>query len=49
MSIEDPAVSIAEFINAEELINQMNGDENGYESYLKALENFCRKSRIWIV
>ena len=39
MSFAGPAVFIAENINAEELINQMNGDDNGHEGYLTALEN----------
>ena len=39
MSFAGPAVFIAENIDAEELINQMNGNDNGYEGYLKALEN----------
>ena len=39
MSFEGPAVFIAENIDAEELFNQMNGNYNGYEGYLKALEN----------
>ena len=32
---------IAENFNAEELINQMNGDNNSHEDYLTALENLC--------
>ena len=39
MSFAETAVFIAENINAEELINQMNGDDNGHEGYLTALEN----------
>ena len=39
MSFAGPAVFIAENIDAEELINQMNGEDNGYEGYLKALEH----------
>ena len=39
MSYAGHAVFIAENIDAEELINQMNGNDNGYEGYLKALEN----------
>ena len=40
MSFAGPAVFIAENIDAEELINQMNSDDNGHEGYLKALENW---------
>ena len=39
MKTAGPAVFIAENINAEELIKQMNGDDNGHEGYLTALEN----------
>merc|ERR1712240_737703 len=39
MSFAGPAVFIAENIDAEELINQMNGYDNGYEGYLKSVEN----------
>ena len=39
MSFAEPAVFIAENINIEELIDQMNGDNNGHEGYLTALEN----------
>ena len=39
MSFAGPAVFIAENIDAEELINQINGDDNGYKGYLKAVEN----------
>ena len=39
MSFAGPAVFVAENIDAEELINYMNSDDNDYEGYLKALEN----------
>ena len=38
MSFAGPAVFIAENIDAEELINQMNGNDTVYEGYLNALE-----------
>ena len=36
MSFAGPAIFIAENIDAEELIYQMNGNNNGYEGYRKA-------------
>ena len=39
MSFAGPSVFIAENNDAEELLNHMKGDDNGYEGYLKALEN----------
>ena len=39
MSFTGKALFIAENIDAEDLINQMNGDDNGYEGYLTALGN----------
>ena len=39
MSFAGPAGLIAENSNAKELINQMNGDDNGLEGYHTALEN----------
>ena len=39
MSFEGHAVFIAENINAQKLIDQMNDDNNGHEGYLTALEN----------
>ena len=42
MSFARPAVINAENINAEESINQMNGDNNGHEGYLTALENILQ-------
>ena len=39
MSFAGPAVFIAENIDAKELINLMNSNENGYKGYLKALDN----------
>ena len=39
MSFTGKALFIAENIDAEDLINQMNGDNNGYEGYLTALGN----------
>ena len=38
MSFTGKALFIAENIDAEDLINQMNGDDNGYESTLRHLE-----------
>ena len=39
MSFTGKALFIAENIDAEDLINQMNGDKNDYEGYLTALGN----------
>lgn len=39
MSFTGKELFIAENIDAEDLINQMNGNNNGYEGYLTALGN----------
>ena len=39
MSFAATTVFIAENVNAEELVNEMNGDNNGHKGYLTALEN----------
>ena len=45
MYFAGPAFFIAENIDAEELINQMNGDHNVYEGYLKALK-ICSSEKL---
>lgn len=39
MSFAGTSVLIAENIDIEELMNKMNGNDNGYEGYPTALEN----------